>query len=565
MLKFLLFVFLLMCLTGTALAADIPVGYVSGYSLNSSGTTYVLKGNILANTTAFSVEEDDIVFDGNGHTIDCGLTGVGIGIISNNHSNITIKNVNVIQHNSSNYSYGILTKNTAKTLISNCSASSIAGSSVYVSGSTATVDRCSISSISDRSLYIVANDSRITNCSAVSNSNYAICLTNANNNTLSNCTGYSNTSRGIDFKTSNNNNVSNCAGYSNTSDGLSFSSCRNNTVRTSIGHTNSSKNNGIFLMDSSDNTFINSTGSSHLKFGIYLYNNTRYNTFINCLGESFGRESIYQGIWFKFSSAACCGTNIYKNFTSRSPLTTTCNDPDKIICLAMGDSITAGGAAGMPYGAYIHYANITLGDSGYVFYNRAIANETVASGRMRFLDEMAVFNPKYVTIMYGAIDLRDKHSQQSIIDDIMWMASEAKKHGSTPIILLTSVRRGLETNTTYLDQNLSTQALAAGYYVFNVYDIIDKVPNNGQYDAYNSTNCVDSVHPTQTANKLIGEALANYIIDLTVSNASCSMSKINTENALTNASEKNMSIPGFKIAYGIVCLFGMFLYRRQRV
>lgn len=512
--KFLLFVFLFIFLTGTASAVDIPAGYASGYSLNSSGTTYVLKGNILANTTAFSVEADDVVFDGNGHTIDCGLTGAGIGIISNNHSNITIKNVNVIQHNSSTSSYGILTKNTAKTLISNCSASSIAGPGMYVIGSTSTVDKCNTSSISGRSLYIAANNSHVTNCSAVSNSNYAICFTNANNNTVSNCTGRSNTSRGIDFKTSNSNNISNCAGYSNTSDGFSFSPCTNNAVRNSIGYTNSSKNNGIFLMDSSNNTFINSTGSSHLKFGIYLYNNTTYNTFINCLGESFGRESIYQGIWFKFSSVACCGTNVYTNFTSRSILTTTCHDPNKITCLAMGDSITAGGAAGLPYGAYIHYANISLGNSGYVFYNRAIANETAASGRMRFLDEMAVFNPEYVTIMYGAIDLRERRSQQLIIDDVLWMASQAKAHGATPIILLTSTRRGLETNTTYLDQNLSTQALAAGYNVFNVYDIIDTIPNDGQYDAYNSTNCVDSVHPTQAANKLIGEALANYIAEL---------------------------------------------------
>ena len=347
-------------MTGTALAVDIPAGYVSGYSLNSVGTTYVLKGDILANTTAFSVEANDIVFDGNGHKIDCGLTGPGIGILSNAHSNITVKNVNVVHHNLSTDSHGMLTKNTTNTLISNCSVSSIAGSGVYVTGSTATVDRCNTSSISGRSLYIIANDSYVTNCSAVSNSNYAICFSNANNNTVSNCTGSSNTSRGIDFKTSNNNNISYCAGNSNTSDGLSFSPCTNNTIYASIGYTNSSKNNGIFLMDSSNNTFINSTGLSHLKFGIYLYNNTKYNNFINCSGESFGRESICHGIWFKFSSPECCGTNVYTNFTSRSVLATTCNDPDKITCLAMGDSITAGSAARMPYGAYIYYANLTL-------------------------------------------------------------------------------------------------------------------------------------------------------------------------------------------------------------
>ncbi|WP_422543183.1 PKD domain-containing protein [Methanosarcina sp.] len=504
-----------MCLTGTASAVDIPAGYVSGYSLNSAGTTYILRGNILANTTAFSIEANDIVFDGNGYTINCGLTGAGVGITSKTHSNITIKNVRIIQHNSSTSSHGIFTQNTAKTIISNCSVSSKAGYGIYTTGSTATVDRCKTSSFKGISLYLVANNSSVTNCSAVSNSNYAICLANANNNRMSNCTGRTNTSCGIDFTKSNNNNVFNCAGYSNTHHGLSFTTCTKNIVRTSIGYTNSSTGgSGISLINSSKNTFINSTGSSYLKFGIKLTGNTTHNTFTNCIGESFGRKSIYQGIWFIFSSAECSGTNIYTNCTSRSVLATTCTDSNKSTWLAMGDSITAGGAAGIPYGAYIHYANASLWNKGYVFFNAGLGGETAASGRARFLDEMAVFNPKYVTIMYGANDLKFMRSQKSIIDDILWMASQAKAHGATPIILLTSVRRGAVMNTTYLDQNLSTQALDAGYNVFNVYDIIDTIPNNSQYDEYNSTNYVDSVHPTQAANKLIGDALANYIITL---------------------------------------------------
>lgn len=566
-LKLFLFLFLIVCLTGTASAVDIPAGYVSGYSLNSAGTTYVLTGNILANTTAFSIEANDVVLDGNGHKIDCGLTGAGIGIISDTHSNITIKNVSVVQHNSSTSSHGICTQNTANILISNCFASSIAGSGIYVTGSTATVDRCNTSSVRGRSLYIIANNSSVTNCSAVSNSHYAICFANANNNIVSNCTGHTNTSHGIDFTMSNNNDVSNCAGYSNTSHGLSFTKCTNNTISDSNGHTNSiAGGSGIYLMDASNNTFINSKGSSYQKFGIYLNNTTKYNTFINCTGESFGSKSIYQGIWFSFSSSACSGTNIYTNCTSRSVLATTCTGSNKSTWLAMGDSITAGGAAGIPYGAYIHYANVSLWNRGYVFFNAGLGGETAASGRIRFLDEIEVFNPKYVTIMYGANDLKVMRSQQSIIDDILWMASQAKAHGATPIILLTPVRNGALMNTTYLDQNLSSQALAAGYNVFNVYDIIDTAPNNLQYDEYNSTNYVDSVHPNQAANKLIGDALAKYIIDLTVSNASGSVSKVDTVNVSTNTSEKkNMSTPGFEIAYGIVCLFGVFMYRRYIV
>ena len=503
-----------MCLTGTASAVDIPAGYVSGYSLNSAGTTYVLTENVLANTTAFSVAANDIVFDGNGHTIDCGLTGAGVGITSNAHSNITIKNVSIIQHNSSTSSHGILIQNTANTLISNCSASSIAGYGIYITGSTATVDRCNTSSVRGKSLYISANNSRVTNCSAISNSHYAICLVNANNNTVSNCTGRTNTSHGLSFTTSNNNNVSNCAGYSNTSHGLSFTACTNNTVRASIGYTNSSTGgNGIWLTDSSNNTFVDSTGLSYLKYGINLTGNTTYNTFVNCVGESFGSNSLRHGIWFSFSSAACSATNTFTNFTTRSALAATSTDLAAETYLNVGDSITAGGAAGLPYGAYIHYTNITLGN-GYVFYNRGLGGETSASGRIRFLDEMAVFNPKYVTIMYGANDLTAKRPQQSIIDDILWMASQAKAQGATPIILLTPARKGFVMNTTYLDQNLSTQALTAGYNVFNVYDIIDTVPNNSQYDEYDATNYLDSVHPTQAANKLIGDAFANYITAL---------------------------------------------------
>ncbi len=504
-----------MCLIGTASAVDVPAGYVSTYKLNSPGTTYVLTGNISANTTAFSVAANDIVLDGNGYTIDCGLTGAGDGVVSDKYTNITIKNLKVIQHNPSKSSSGIRIENTANTLISNCSASSIAESGIYVTGSNTTINRCNASSVKGTALYIDAKDSNVTNCLAVSDTHYAISLTDANNNIVSNCIGHSNISGGIDFATSTNNKVSNCDGYSNTSHGLSFTTCTNNKVSSSIGYTNSSAGgDGISLENSSKNTFINSTGSSYLKFGIKLAGKTTYNTFVNCVGESFGRNSIYQGIWFTFSSAACSGTNVYTNCTSRSALATTCNDSSKTTVLAMGDSITAGGAAGLPYGAYIHYANLTLNNRGYVFYDAGLGGEKASSGRVRFLDEMAVFKPKYVTIMYGANDLKAMRSQQDIIDDILWMASQAKAQGATPIILLTPARRGSEENTTSLDQSLSTQALAAGYKVFNVYDIIDTVPNNSQYDKYNSTNYVDSVHPNQAGNKLIGDAFANYIAGL---------------------------------------------------
>jgi parallel beta-helix repeat protein len=515
--RFLLCLFLLVCLSGTALAANIPAGHVSGYNLNSAGTTYVLTGNILANTNAFSITANNVVLDGKGYSIDCGLTGTGVGITCSNHRNVTIKNVRVIQHNSSTSSDGIRVQNSANILISNCSASSIAGSGMYITGSAATIDRCKTSSNKGIPLYIVAGNSQITSCSAVSSSNTAIYIANSKNNIVSNCIGHSNTGSGIEFRSSNNNKVSNCAGYSNTSHGLAFTSCIKNNVRASSGYSKANdRGSGIFLTGSSNNIFTNCTGSSYLYAGIYLYGASTYNTFINCLGESYGRQSLDQGIWFKFPSAASSGTNVYTNCISRSPLATTSNDPKKITFLNIGDSITAGSATGLPHGAYVYYVNLTLSKSGYVFYNVGLGGETSESGRLRFLDEMALFKPKYVTILYGANDLRYSRPQQSTINDILWMASQAKAHGATPIILLTPAKGSLK-EIIYLDQNLSKQALAAGYKVFNVYDLIDTVPNNSKYDGFNSTNYLpkDGTHPNQTANKLIGDAFAKYIVTLT--------------------------------------------------
>lgn len=510
----LLYLFLLVCLTGTASAVNIPAGHVSDYSLNSPETTYVLMGDISANTNAFSVTANDIVFDGNGHKIDCGLTGAGVGIKSNGKKNITIKNAVIVQHNSGSSSHGILMQNTANTRIINCTVKSVGGAGIYITGNTAKIDRCILISVSGKSIYLAGSNSSVSNCTAISASSYGLGLANAHNNRIINCIARSGPSHGIDLKTSNNNYFSKCAGYSSTSHGIYLMSCKYNTFIDSIGYTNSTTSgDGIYLSDSSRNLFNKVTASSSLKTGFYLNNMTIYNNFVNCIGESYGKASIYNGIWFDFPVAACAGTNTYTNFISHSKLVTTSTDPHVVKFLVMGDSITAGGAAGLPYGAYAHYASISLG-SGYAFYNVGLANETAAKGRLRFIDEMAAYKPEYVSIMYGANDMKEGRPQKSVINDILWMAAKAKTAGATPIILLTPTRHGFEAKTIALDKNLSSQAIAAGYYVFNVYDIIDKIPNNRKYDAYNPTNYVDSVHPNQAANKLIGEAFAKYIVAL---------------------------------------------------
>lgn len=503
-----------MCITGTASAVDIPSGYISGYSLNSAGMTYVLTGNISASTNAFSVAANDIVLDGNGHKIDCGLNGTGVGLKSYGKNNLTIKNLIIVQHNSDSTSHCILIQNTENTRIINSTVSSIGGAGLSVTGNNVTIDRCIASSVSGRALYLNVNNSLITNSTAASSSSYGMEFSNSATNLILNCTAKAYSGNGISLIASNNNYLSQCAGFSNNSHGVYLSHCKDNTFTDSIGYTNStSSGDGFYISDSSNNTFDQVIASSCLKTGFFLDNMTTYNNFTNCTGESYGEKSLYNGIWFAFPVSECAGTNTYTNFVSNSKLVKSSKDPNLIKFLVIGDSITAGSAAGLPYGAYAYYANLSLG-SRYSFYNVGLANETADKGRLRFIDEVNAYNPEYVSIMYGANDMKYDRPQQDIINDILWMAAKAKAAGVTPIILLTPVRQGYETTTISLDKNLNSQAIAAGYQVFNVYDTIDTVPNNGGYDGYNSRYYVDNVHPNQAGNKLIGDAFAEYILSL---------------------------------------------------
>ena len=302
-------------LVNVASAAEIPSGYVSSYTLNSAGTTYTLTGDIKSNTSAFVVAANNIVFNGNGYKIDFGLNGSGMGINNDGKTNITIKDVNIVQHDPSSSSHAILMKNTANTRIINCTVSTVAGNGIYITGNKVIVDNCSVNSVSGRAIYLNANNSMVTNSMAISGSYYGLGLSNSWNNTIINSTASSDSSYGIGLMASNNNVFLNCAGYSNISHGFYLLTSNNNTLIDSIGYTNSTSiGDGVYMSDSSHNTFSNVTASSSKKTGFYLNNMTTYNNFINCTGESYNDSSIYNGIWFDFPTASCTGTNTYINF-----------------------------------------------------------------------------------------------------------------------------------------------------------------------------------------------------------------------------------------------------------
>ena len=114
-------------------------------------------------------------------------------------------------------------------------------------------------------------------------------------------------------------------------------------------------------------------------------------------------------IFFELSVQGPMFIKLYQS----SILATTCTDPNKSpACYGRLNHCRRRGRICLM--AHIFIMPISPWNKGYVSYNAGLGGETAASGRARFLDEMAVFNPEYVTIMYGANDLKFMRSQNPL-------------------------------------------------------------------------------------------------------------------------------------------------------
>jgi PKD repeat protein len=111
--------------------------------------------------------------------------------------------------------------------------------------------------------------------------------------------------------------------------------------------------------------------------------------------------------------------------------------------------------------------------------------------------------------MYGTNDVYQNADQATIISNILWMAATAREHNATPYILLVTPSAGDNSAKLALNANLSNTAIVAGYKVINTWDSIDTVPLNGVNDSYNSSNYIDSDHPNDVGNQLLGAYVAN--------------------------------------------------------
>jgi parallel beta-helix repeat protein len=493
--KFVLFIFLFFALVGCASAKNIPAA--GGYTISSPGV-YDLTGNISAVGTGLTNNADNVIVYGHGYTVFYENSGWGCGFLGiSTHTNVTLRDINFVCANGS-YTDGSAIYCTAinKMSIINCTGSTSAGHGIALLNSqNSIISNCIGVTNGSAGIGIYAmNDINLTIRDSIGSyihptlTGNGIFVYNTTYTNISKCKGSSVIGFGSYLEDCPYSNVSNISGTSQNESGLSFLNCNYSNITDSTGSSHSRK--AIRLMSSSCCNMTGCNGLSILDNGLYFESSTN-NTISECSCSSITAAGILLG-----SSTT---NNTFSLMTISSPVDSAPH-PSKHI-MAVGDSIT--------YLGYGVYTNNTLNgvNPTWHFLNRGVSGEQSSAGAARLLQELEIYNPQYILIMYGTNDIYKSVPQATIISNILGMAATAKRHNVTPYILLTTPSVG-DSLKIQLNNNLSNAAITAGYKVINTWDSIDMVPLNGFNDSYNSSNYIDSDHPNDVGNQLLGTYVA---------------------------------------------------------
>jgi parallel beta-helix repeat protein len=293
------------------------VNQIDSCQVISSPGVYVLTQDILNSsaTKCIEITSSDVIFDGNGHTIDGLDTSNTYGVYVYNFStltNVTVKNLTV-----TDWYYGIYYQNTENGAIEDNNATSNYYGIFLFSSNYNTITNNTANSNDNHGIFLSSssNYNTLSNNTAASNTYGGIYLWSSSNiNTLSNNNATSNY-YGIYLYSSTNNTLSNNSITSN-SYGIRFYSSSNNTISDNLVSSNiygaylwssnyntlsnnnaTSNSYGIYLYSSSHNTLSNNNVTSNSQQGIYLYYSSNYNTLSNN-----NATSNYYGIYLYSSS-----------------------------------------------------------------------------------------------------------------------------------------------------------------------------------------------------------------------------------------------------------------------
>jgi parallel beta-helix repeat protein len=246
----------------------------------SDNITYVLTANVFGSLT---IERDNIVFDGAGHTFTG--SGAGHGITLSGRSNVTVKNTTVINYYGNGNGIGIY--------LDSSSGNTLSGNTV---------------ANNDHGIDLVSAYNNVLSDNTVTASNgWGIYLLSSSGNVLSGNNVTSNTDYGIWLSSSSGNVLSGNNVTSNTWYGIWISS----SPYTALSGNNAANNfYGIWLSHSS-NCILSGNNVTNNRYGICLYS---YSSDNNTLSENSVTANNQDGIYIYGSSGnVLSGNNVSYN------------------------------------------------------------------------------------------------------------------------------------------------------------------------------------------------------------------------------------------------------------
>jgi parallel beta-helix repeat protein len=322
-----------------------PMGFsttITNCTTISTPGTYVLTRDIINSTASecIIISASNVVFDGQGHTIDGNDTSSTYGVYVYNSSqtltNVTVKNLVV-----TDWYAGIYYRSAQNGSIEN---------------NTATSNGRGIR------LYSASGNTLTNNTVNGPGQNYGISLeSSSSDNTLTDNTANYN-ARGIWLYSSSNNTLINNTANSNTLDGIwIYSSSNSNTIANNTANSNSG--NGIVVRSSSSNTLTDNTANYNAR-GIFLYFSSNSNTLTN--------NTLRENALDFYSSSSSSSNTLVTNLFTDTRASFTYSGDIKV------NSSSAPASDPTGYSSIGKYLNITNTTAAWVYLNISYDNSDIA-------------------------------------------------------------------------------------------------------------------------------------------------------------------------------------------